>query len=54
MYPLISSKLLDILYQEKVEHYAKVFEHRPPVRSLALALGHTFIAVGNGLEHLGQ
>src|SRR5205823_6823463 len=54
MYPLISSTLLDILYRERVEQHAKVLEHRPPVRSLALALGHTFIAIGNGLEHLGQ
>lgn len=61
MYPLTSYSILKILEQERIDHAACVRQHNslaqlhhPAMRSLALTVGHAFIALGNHLEHYGQ
>lgn len=57
MYPYTSYTAVYTLYEEKLTQADPVLvEQRsyPVVRSLARALGHTFLALGNQLVQLGQ
>ena len=61
MYPLASYMILKVLDEERIGRMEDVCQrvslaqqHRPTARSLALSLGHAFIAMGNRLEHFGQ
>ncbi|HVU65722.1 MAG TPA: hypothetical protein VHD63_01275 [Ktedonobacteraceae bacterium] len=57
MYPYTSYTAVYTLYEEKLIQAEPVLvEQRsyPVVRSLARALGHTFLALGNQLVQLGQ